>query len=85
MLNCESALDMFLDTKFRYVSNAVSTNDKTTRSTSAQSHTGLKGLTGGKDVADLLEYAAKEESSLLEHSKFKSTFRPLNQQYTESD
>jgi len=35
MLNCESALDMFLDTKFRYVSNAVSTNDKTTRSTSA--------------------------------------------------
>jgi len=29
-------------------------------------------------VADLLEYAAKEESSILEHSKLKSTFRPLN-------
>jgi len=46
---------MFLDTKFRYVSNQ--TKEKTARSTSALSHTGLKGLTGGKDIDDLMAYS----------------------------
>lgn len=72
---------MLLDTKFRYVSN--STMEKTGRSTSALSHTGLKGLTGGKDIDDLLTYSlekqGKEESSLLDYNKLKSTFRPVNQ------
>jgi len=48
MLTWETALEMFLDAKFRYVSN-----EKTNRSTSALSHTGIKGLTGGKDLLDL--------------------------------
>ena len=71
---------MFLDTKFRYVLN--STNEKMARSTSALSHTGLKGLTGGKDIDDILAYTSdkqgKEESSLFDVNKLKSTFRPLN-------
>jgi hypothetical protein len=46
---------MFLDTKFRYVAK-----EKTTRSTSALSHSGLKGLTGGKDIADLVDYTSEK-------------------------
>jgi hypothetical protein len=82
ILTCYTAFELFLDTKFRYVSN--STKEKVLRSTSALSHTGLKGLTGGKDIAELMDYTAekqgKEESSLLDLNKLKSTFKPVNQQ-----
>ena len=59
---------MFLDTKFRFVLN--SQKEKTARSTSAISQTGIKGLTGGKEISDLLDYSpgkqVKEESALME-------------------
>ena len=55
MLNQKSACETILDTRFRYVQN-----EKTARSTSAISTTGIKGLKGGKDLQELIDTTAVE-------------------------
>lgn len=62
MLEYSSAADFMLDTKFRNVLN--SQREKTGRSTSVISSTGLLGLTGEKNLEDLLRTSEnhKEEN-----------------------
>lgn len=81
LIDWETSFELFLDTKFRNVSNAQRDRTNASRAASQISNTGIMG---GKGSLDALG-GHKDKDLSEEWHALKSTFKPINQSQAISD